>query len=408
MDSSPTLLARQPIFDTQRQVHAYELLFRDSDSNSASLGPEDGDSATSTLFSNLFAGVGLEEMVGDAPAFINFTRTLLLQRINLDPDRYVIEILEGTEVDHELLEALVHYQKMGVKIALDDFVLTPDTEQLLPFADYVKVDVLAQTRDQIGQVVSLLSSYSVTLLAEKVENYQAFEFCRRLGFKLFQGYFLCKPENIKGKRLDSNRLIVFKLLELIQDPDVHFSQLSAVIDKDPNLSIKLIKLVNSAFYRRNRSIESIQQAVTMLGLGEIKTLATMLSLANLSDKPDALVVTALARANMMEQLGKSANLDPGPLFLAGILSLMDAFMDRLLPELIEGLSVSAEIKTALLEFKGDIGELLKACILFEQAHWQKINWERLDALGVQPESLRSAYLGGIRVARQVADQLHQT
>ncbi|MCL6414740.1 HDOD domain-containing protein [Aestuariirhabdus sp. Z084] len=396
-----TLLARQPIFDTERNVKAYELLFRAGDNTSANLAEDAGDNATSTVFSNLFAGVEHEELLGNVPAFINFTRNILLQNLPLSSDYYVVEVLEDTKVDEALLHSLTTYKQQGVKIALDDFVITSETSQLLPYADYVKVDVMTLSPAEVLKTVAFLKAYPVTLLAEKVENYQVFEFCRKLGFTLFQGYFLCKPENIKGKRLDSNRLVILELLKLAQNDNVGFKDLAHVIDKDPNLSIKLIKLVNSPFYRRARTIESIQQAITMLGLVQIKKMITMLSLASLDDKPDELVTTALARANMLEQLASAVKLPSGPLFLAGILSLMDAFMDRPLHDLIDRLSVADELKSAILDYQGPMGQLLKATVLFEQAQWQKIDWIKLEQQGITPETMRDAYFYGLQIARQI-------
>ncbi len=135
-------VARQPIFDKLKRVVAYELLFRSGFENFFSAG--DGELATQTVISSAVHTFGLTSLTGGKPAFINFTKPLLINKLALvlPPTHLVVELLETLEPDREVLEACQELKRHGYFIALDDFVLRPGYEPLISVADIVKVDFL--------------------------------------------------------------------------------------------------------------------------------------------------------------------------------------------------------------------------------------------------------------------------
>ena len=128
------LVGRQPIFDRGMKVFAYELLFRSDGENRAKF--EDGNFATSSVVLNTFIEIGLERVVGDVPAFVNFTREFVLGKypIPAQPDRIVVELLENVEPDEEVVRALRSYADSGFRIALDDFEYSDAYKPLLEIA----------------------------------------------------------------------------------------------------------------------------------------------------------------------------------------------------------------------------------------------------------------------------------
>ncbi|MCA9916280.1 MAG: EAL domain-containing protein, partial [Anaerolineae bacterium] len=243
MESSNILLARQPIYDCQLYVAAYELLFRPPQGVAWEW---DGDVATSQLVLNAFAEIGFDRATDNKRAFINFTRRWLLEPPPFDPTQVTIEILETVEPDAEVVAAVQVLAKRGFVIALDDFVFAEKWHPLLQLTSIVKVDVLEHQGAALEQMVQRLSSYNVTLLAEKVETYGVFEHCKALGFKLFQGYFLCRPQNIKGDTLPSNKMVVMRFLAELQNPEVDMRSLEQLISHDISLSTRLLRICNSA------------------------------------------------------------------------------------------------------------------------------------------------------------------
>lgn len=401
MTDQHILLARQPIFDTDVKVQAYELLFRSDNSDLANVF--DGDQATSQVMLNAFNELDISEVVQQFPAYINFTRNLILSPPPFDKKRFVIEVLEDIEPDQELVDNLQKLKDSGYTIALDDFVYSPKWDAALRIADIVKIDVLVFDDAEIKRHVDLLKPFNVTLLAEKVETHEMFHYCKELGFTLFQGYFLSKPEQVKGRKVPASKLVVLNLLTQLQDPNAELGKIAAIIAKDPVLSVKLIKLVNSAAFSSRREITSLQHAVSMLGLRQVKSWATLLSLSNMSDKPNALSVLAMTRAKMCQLLAEhfASPSEIDAFFTTGLLSNLDAFFDMELEEIVASMPLSPLVADGLLKGNGPIGVILKTVVTYEQARWADLDLGGLAKLKISAKELEIAYRESIRWASQL-------
>ncbi|MCB1649377.1 MAG: HDOD domain-containing protein [Pseudomonadales bacterium] len=401
MTDQHILLARQPIFDVDIKVSAYELLFRSDGGTQANV--LDGDTATSQVLLNAFNELDISDVVQNHPAYINFTRTLILSPPPFDKKRFVIEVLEDIEADEELMRNLRSLKDAGYTIALDDFVYDSKWDPALRIADIVKIDVLAFDEAEIKRHVELLKPFKVTLLAEKVETHEMFHYCKGLGFTLFQGYFLSKPEQVKGHKIPASKLVVLNLLTQLQDPNAELSDIATIIAEDPVLSVKLIKLVNSAAFSGRREITSLQHAVSMLGLRQVKSWATLLSLSNMAAKPNELSVQAMTRAKMCQLLAEcfTTPADSDVYFTTGLLSNLDAFFDVELAQIIASMPLSPVVTEGLLERSGPIGLILNAVLAYEQALWDEIDQPALALLNISSRKLECAYLDSIRWASEL-------
>lgn len=403
MESSNILLARQPIYDCQLNVAAYELLFRPPQGVAWEW---DGDVATSQLVLNAFAEIGFDRATDNKRAFINFTRRWLLEPPPFDPTQVTIEILETVEPDAEVVAAVRALAKKGFVIALDDFVFAEKWHPLLQLASIVKVDVLEHHGAALEQMVQQLSPYNVTLLAEKVETYGVFEHCKVLGFKLFQGYFLCRPQNIKGNALPSNKMVVMRFLAELQNPDVDMGSLEQLISHDISLSTRLLRICNSARYGARTKIDSIRRAMVLIGLQALKQWAGIIALSRMADKPSELITLTLTRARMMELLGEQYNLpERETYFTVGMFSLIDAFFDQTKQTSLGGLPFSDAVNAALLHYDGPAGKILHAVEAHEQGHWSDIDWNALHAIGIEQPGFEQAYLDALVWAADIMQSL---
>lgn len=399
------LLARQPIFNRRMQVVAYELLCRNSNINQADF--TSGDSASSQVLLHTFTELSLQSVVGKHKAFINFTRTLLITPPPFDRSQLVVEILEDTLVDQELLDGLAQLRREGYTIALDDFVLNDSTRPLLPHADIIKLDVLALSERELQQHIDHLKPKGYTLLAEKVETYEMLEHCKQLGFELFQGYFLARPKIIKGRKISESKQAVLQLLAALHDPNISIIQVERLLSQDPVLSYKLLRLVNSAAFALPRTIESLRQAITLLGLDLIKNWVNLLAMANLGNKPMELSVAALTRARMCEVIAQVMrnHKRQDAFFTVGLLSTLDAFMDVPLEVLLSNLSLSRELTEALLQHSGHEGKVLDIVEHYERGEWDKIDWSYLETFNIAPSLLSQTYLESLEWVSETVSQL---
>ena len=352
-------VGRQPIFDRNIDVVAYELLFRGNtqENHAMILG---GDTASAQVMVNVFGDMGLSEVLGEHKGYINFTEGLLLRDYQpfFPRKRVVIEVLEDVQVTPKLTAALRKLKDAGYTIALDDYIFNPELESLEEFADIIKVDIMEVGPKKLIAHSQRLKDKGIKLLAEKVETRNQFEYCLKLGFDFFQGYFFAKPKIIEGKRLPQNKLTILELLANVYDPDVDMHKLSDIIGKDVALSQKLLKFVAETS-GPNIKISSIHDAVLRFGLNRLKSWASMLVLSGVDDKPLELFITALTRAKFCELVAMQLR-KPGveSYFTVGLFSCLDAVMDTQLEILLEKLGLETNIEDALLKLKGEAGIVL--------------------------------------------------
>ena len=357
--TAEVLVARQPIFDRNLELHGYELLYRSM--NRARADVQDNDVATMDVITSAFVDIGLERLLHDALGFVNVTRELLLTGDieALPPQKLVIEILENQQVDEELLTAVSDLKAKGYRFALDDFEYTPSYEPLLKLADVVKVDFSACSQTQLRELAEQLKPYGATLLAEKLEDDDGYQLALELGFELFQGFFFAKPRIVSGQRLQGNKLAVLRLLAVLHDAEADIDAVAEMVGQDATLSYKLLRFINSSALALPQKVESIQRAVVYAGLATVKRMVSLTMMASVGDKPTELMRLAIIRARLCELLCKeSGHSDPGSAFTVGLFSALDAMMDRPLDELLKELPLASEVSAALLEGEGLLGEVL--------------------------------------------------
>ncbi len=368
---SEFIIGRQEILDRKQNIRAYEILFRGKDFDLSH--EEQAAHATNQVITDAIMEIGLNQLVGNSRAFINFTARNLLEKtpLVLPKDRIVIEVLEDVIIDREMIEVLQDFSNHGYTIALDDFIFRPEWEPLLKFADIVKLDLMAIPLSETLAMIEKLRPYGLTLLAEKVETLAEFEALKQAGCELFQGFFFSKPNHVSGKRLTINQSAAIQLLSQINKPEVDFVELNNIISRDVGMSYKLLHYINSAFFALPNKIQSIKHAINYLGLKEIKRWLNILTLTSLADKPNALFQQLLIRGKMCEMLAKQYNQDPEHLFLTGILSSLDSLLDIPIDEALAQLSVSEDIEQAILYNKGVVGEILSYAVCYER--WDLTN-----------------------------------
>ncbi len=383
-------VARQPIFNKHKKLYGYELLFRGGMSNAF---PDiDGDIATSKLLSSSFFSIGIEKLTGGKIAFINFTQELLLKNIPImfPHEKIMVEVLEDVDPTEQVIQACRDITGAGYEIALDDFVFRDDLQPLIELASIIKIDFRLTPIKEIEQMVAKFKALKIKLLAEKVETYEEFEKSLVMGFTYFQGYFFSKPEILSGSEIAPSKINLLQIIGEVNKEDCYLGELENLINRDVSLSYKLLRYINSAYYRRVQEISSIKHAIVLLGMREIKQFISLVAAADLaSDKPDELVRASFIRAKFCEFLGKSgqAGVDNSELFLVGLFSLIDAMLDNAMDSIMESLPLTGNIKQALMEREGILAEYLEFVLSYETGDWEKaqalISKLKIDADNVQ-------------------------
>src|SRR3954452_15344065 len=394
-------IARQPIFDRQRQVAGYELLFRSGD-DAAHASFDSNDDATSNVVLNTMTEFTLDHVVGTNKAWINVTRKFILDGLAdaLPPKRVNLELLENQDVDDLLLAALARLRERGFTIALDDFTYDETSELLLPLADIVKIDVMALGLVGAEDQLKLVRKHDVSVLAEKVETPEEFAECSAAGFQFFQGYFFAKRELMRTKSIGANRLSLLQLLAALQDPDIALAKLEELIQRDVALSYRLLRYINSRFFSLRTRVDGIGRAVALLGLSNVKRWATMTVFAGIQGKPRELLNLALVRARMCELLGPEINESHADqLFTLGLFSVVDALLDQPMHEVLAAVPFPTEMVLALTTHRGPKGDLLRQVLA-----WERGDFERASGV-LRPEVIAEAHRSALVWAQNAAAEL---
>ncbi|MDK2866799.1 MAG: hypothetical protein PWP51_790 [Clostridiales bacterium] len=388
-------LARQPIFNRDKKVVAYEILYRESVRNV--YDPNyDGDMATTSVISDTLINFGIEGLTKGKRAFINFTRNLLMEDMPflINPDQLIVEILENVDIDEKVIDKCQKLKDAGYSIALDDFV---DNEKYLPIIDYVdiiKVDFLVLKSEGRRLVAEKYRPMGLLLLAEKVETYSDYEEALALGYDFFQGFFFEKPVVCKTKGINVS---TFRYLEIIKEtvsdvPD--FGKLTDIVKNDLSLTYKLLRLINSPAFYRHTEITSVNQALTLLGINEIRKWITLIMLRDVSsDKPDEVIKVSLNRAFFAERAAGYFNLEArtNEAFLVGLFSMIDAIMEKPLFEILDELPLKEDVKSALLGMRNPFHELLRLARFYEKGNWEMI-LKVAESYGIDCKELNEIYV----------------
>ena len=350
-------VGRQPIFDRDNNVFAYELLYRNSlDSESEDVNQT---VATSRVVVDAFVDIGLENIVGRHRAFVNMTDKFPAapELACLPPDRAVIALPRTIDVSAETRESLEKLKTDGYTVALSGYGKDLPVRELLPYVDLVTMDTRGLGTKTIEEQLASLESERVVKIAKQVETTERRNELEQFGFEYFQGGFLAKPEVVAGRRLPTNRMAILQLVTKISDPDLETSELEELIATDPALSLRILRYVNSPLSGLTNEVESIHHAVVLLGRDTIKDMVMLLAIASLDNSIPELITTAFVRAKFCENLAVEARLgSQKTFFTVGLFSLMDAMMAIPISELVETLPFTPEVKSALTHRTGLEGQ----------------------------------------------------
>lgn len=398
MKTMDVFLARQPIFNVQKKVVAYEILYRQGVKNIYN-EELDGDVATTSVVSDALVNFGLNGLTNGKMAFINFTKNLLMEDLPLmiPSAELTIEILETVEVDSRFVEKIAYLKGKGYTIALDDFVDNEKFNDILPYVDIIKVDFLVLGYEGRKLVADKYKRLGIRLLAEKVESNRDFEEAVNCGYELFQGFFFEKPVVCKSKGINVSTYNYMEILKETVDDEPSFDKLSKIVKSDLSLTYKLLRLINSPAFYTNSQITSVNHALTLLGLNEIRKWVTLIMLRDVSsDKPDEIIKVSLIRAIFAEHIAAHFGLKnrETEAFLLGLFSLIDTIMEKPLFEVLEQLPLKDDVKSGLLGMKNSFHDLLRLLKYYEKGNWDMII-EVAESRQVDYKILNQMYLDAV-------------
>jgi len=368
-ESETRYIARQPIFDAAQNLYAYELLFR-SGNMQYCVAPDPDAATISTIDFSLL--LGQDSLTDGLPAFVNCTRELLIDGTvtTLPRDLCVLEILETVEPDAEVLSALTKLKRLGYRLAIDDFAGATSREPLIEMADIIKVDFSLTSESLRAAIAIRYSRRGLEMLAEKVETHEEFEAARFYGYRLFQGFFFCKPLTLSANDIRCLQPAYVELMSSVYDPVFDVDAIDHAIRQEPSLCYRLLRYLNSAAFGVY-PVRSIRHAITLLGQREMqKWISIVTAIAMAGPRSSELISLSLQRARFAELVADWIEAKyPTEYFLAGVFSLADAMLNREISSVIAALPLSSMVKDALSGRDNQITNGLRLAVSCERADW---------------------------------------
>jgi EAL and modified HD-GYP domain-containing signal transduction protein len=394
-------VARQTIVSKDCGTVGYELLFRNGTSNSfPDMCP---DEATSRLITDAQLDIGIEKLVGEHRAFINFTEKSLLDKFPeyFNKEKIVVEIVETVTPSADVVAACMQLKDQGYRLALDDFDFSSKWSELSKLVDIIKVDIEGMDRDTLATRVREIRTDDVELVAERVETHEQFEFCKELGFDYFQGYFFSKPEIMPNRTIPSDRLSMVQLMAETSKHPMEFEKISEMISRDVGITFRLLKFINCPIFCGYAEIKSLDHALAYLGEKELRKFICLMAMAAIgSDKPAALLSLASVRARHAELLmrGLDEQASAGKAFLCGLFSLIDAVMNDTLPNIFASLPLDLSIKEALMGSEDTLGKVLHLVLAYENGNWKQVT-DLCEDLELPETTLAHCYSDAVQWTR---------
>ena len=403
-----TFFARQPIFDADKHVYGYELLYRKSPLEK-SANFSDKDVATLSVISTALLSPPEPNQAGKK-IFIHFSRMSITSDVPsaLAPETTVIEVepYEAIQADYE--KALVDVKAKGYCLALNHFIPGKCSRRLLELSDIVFIDVLGMDEKALSAALADLKDCNCLLAAKRVEDDTQFQLAKKLGFHLFQGFFFEKPIIVPGRKLPSNKITRLNIYRTLEKEDLDLEELTRNIESDVSISFRLLTFINSLAFGLRYKVDSIKHAILMLGWQQIKSWLWLVVLSDVmpADKTSELPYLSSIRAKFLERAATNhgvRDVAPDTLFLMGLFSLLEPMLDTPMRELIGSLPLDDDVKAALCGEKNRYSDWLSVARCFESGDWSNLD-ELTRSLGLDPIKVASSYCEALVWAKSLYEQ----
>ncbi len=404
-DYSLGFYARQPVLDRKGGLWAYSIYFRNGLEAAMPTGALQAGATHNVLAALLGAACAGVEPAGDAAGkrlIIKFPAQSLTYELPLmfPKETLMVEVHEALCGDVQALDALRRLKAKGYMVAVSHFSARPEAATLHALADLLWVDALGSDAIRLAELALACQRHPALSGLMRVEDRGVHERGLALGFKLFQGHYFQEPETLSTRKLTSSQFSRLKLLQAIEQEDPDFKALAETIRADVALSYKLFGLLNSAHFSLPAPVQSVKQALSLLGWEPLRTWIRLIILTDLTPgKCSELPRSATLRGRFLELCAQTRVLpegapapllSPESLFLLGLFSLLPAMLDQPMTDILETVALPQALRNALLGESAMCSDWLRLAVAFERADWAEVQ-AAMDGLGLEPLGVATAY-----------------
>ena len=400
-----------PFFDAEMVVHAYRMITHDGDKLMGAA--EDFRMLSGELLApalEFVKKIGFEPFAGNNSFFVDISKYQLLVgmplSLNIPPDNLVCIINSDMLYDNAVYSKLGVLKRKGYQLAIENIPQAISIETAIKFFDFILLDYSAPGFNEALKAIRpyIFKTRLVITNVPDMESYKKLAGARGV---LLSGNFYSQPIAKGVAEISPLKINALRLLKEINDENFELGTAATTIERDAALSISLLRFINAMNPDRSRKIDSIRNAVAILGQREVKKWANVaISLSIGEDRPSEITRLSLIRAKFAENLAPAFDMTikSGSLFISGLFSLLDLILQMPLPQAIEEVAVEDEIRSALIDRKGRIFEILSLIYAYERADWHDASIIMVRN-NIDIEVLTSAFINSLYWFRQLLDAI---
>jgi len=395
-------IVREPLLDPKQRVLGYELSWQQQDGYT----PTDQD--LEGLVGFVAEHVNHEEhgwLLRDKILFLDAVPAMLSTDAlhALPPERTVLAFDIRQLTDQDVRSAVQAVRAGGVGVAIRGCDINLLGRNLSPYASYLEVQFTGANVADQARTYAAAKHSALRMVGRPVGTWADFDACAALGLDAFVGklHLTPRPGNpVKG--MNATQSVILQLMQMVQANE-DAPKLESVLKRDPALTYKLLRYINTAGFGAGREVQSLRQAIALLGYAPLyRWLVLLLATASSSGFSPVLMETAVVRGRLTELLGQK-NLGKGAaenLFVAGMFSLLDRLLGLPMDEVLDTIQLPEQVVQALQRREGPYGPYLalaEACELNS-----KLVASLANSVDLSPSEVNQAHLSALAWAQSVA------
>lgn len=402
-----TYIVRQPIMNNEQKLVAYELLYHED--SSALYNQRDNHVANAII--NFFNEVGETKFFSGKDAFVTFTPNLLMQNVPkiFDEKKLVLQ-LEDNVLIHPVAKTIIQrYKSQGYRLALVGFEFNNRYLSILSSIDILKIDFTDPDNQSIQTQIDIAKKFNKKAAAYNVNTPEARDKALAWGCDYIQGKSVAEMVTTKIQKMDHLQSNFFRLMAAITRPEPDMEQIAQLISVDVTLTFSLIKLVNSAYFSLPNRVKDVKQALTILGLGQLRQWIYLLSFTPDGGLTDELIKISFQRAVFCQELSlfvKDFPISRAEAYLLGMFSTLGVLLEVPIEAAVAELPISEEIKKGLTGQEGLCNDLLQLCISYEKGEWSRMD-KLAKKLELPANTIAQKYMESVEYVNETWDELQE-
>jgi len=413
--TSSKYIVRQSIRDMTGRTIGYEIQYYGENQAYSSNEESSSDfAAADTIYSLLLQNT--DKVLKGSLNFMTFTTTLLMKQTPklFACNDLVIQVGEDVIIHPLAMRFLERYSKEGYKLAVNDFQFSPRYFAILDKFDYIKINFQSVADASIRNIVEMAHSMGKRCIATEVEDEELYQKAFIMEVDAMEGRYVAEQMFTSvhsSTYLQSN---FFRLMVAITKDEPDVEEIEQIISMDATLTYSLLKIVNSAYFALRNRATNVHQAVTILGLGQLRQWIYLMGCSNekgeLDESQEEMLKLSFTRASFASELmrfAKNMPINRNDAYLMGMFSTLPFLIAAPLEDILAEVAISEHVKAALLSHEGRGGMLYDLLLAYERADWTAIN--RLgEELGLPMERLPEIYFQCLDEVNHIWQQLMDT